>query len=69
MKNIEALSREEQKHYIQCDCGEYLDMRDLVEVLNHQHWMKPVAATNYDYSIKVGEPMAYTRKGQKIKLN
>ena len=68
MKSIQALSEEEQKHYIQCGCGEYLNMRDLREVINHQHLTEPPEAS-YDYSIKVGEPIAYTTNGQKIKLN
>ena len=68
MKSIKHLSKEEQCHFIKCDCGEYVDMRNLQEVFEHQHWSSTPKA-QWTYSKKLGEPIAYTAGGQKIKLN
>ncbi|MFL5787320.1 MAG: hypothetical protein ACJ748_04660, partial [Flavisolibacter sp.] len=37
MRNIDHLTQEEKQHYIKCDCGEYVDMRDLSDVFSHLH--------------------------------
>jgi hypothetical protein len=68
MKNITHLTPGEQDHFIRCDCGEYIDMRDLGEVMSHQHWMD-TQQPNWDYSVKIGEPVAYTKGGETLKLN
>ena len=68
MNNIQDLSKQEQMHFIKCDCGEYIDMRNLGEVMEHQHWAKN-SKPEWDYSIRIGEPIAYTSDGKKIKLN
>jgi hypothetical protein len=67
MTDISHLSSEEQKHFIQCDCGEFLDMRDLSQVFSHQHSNLPVP--EWSYSQCIGESAAYTRYGKKIDLN
>lgn len=68
MKNIQHLSKEEKNHFMKCNCGEYIDMRNLQEVFDHQHWqINP--KVSWDYSIKKGETIAYTREGRSIKLN
>jgi len=68
MKSIEQLSSEEQTHFIQCSCGDYIDMRNLQEVFHHQH-LKINSKIAWDYSVKIGEPVAYTKEGLQIKLN
>jgi hypothetical protein len=68
MKNIEHLDKEEQLHFIQCNCGEYFDMRNLQEVFDHQHWECNTKLT-WEFSIKKGEPVAYTKDGQQMELN
>ena len=68
MKNIDFNNEQEQNHFIKCNCGQYIDMRNLEEVLRHQHEMK-LPETDWSYSIKVGEPFAYTKGGIRIKLN
>ena len=68
MKSIGHLSVEEQKHFILCDCGEYIDMRDLSEVYKHLH-VKHIPEPNWTFSIKKGEPAAYSRSGRKLDLN
>ena len=68
MKSIQHLNKEERLHFIQCHCGEYLDMRNLQEVFDHQHWQITPKA-NWDYSIKKGEAVIYTKNGRQIKLN
>jgi hypothetical protein len=68
MKSIEHLNKEEQVHFIQCDCGEYIDVRSLQEVFDHQHWAITPKIT-WSYSIKKGEAIAYTKDSGQIKLN
>ena len=68
MNRIDHLNREEQQHYILCDCGEYLDMRNLSEVFSHMHNEK-IPEPNWSFAIKKGEPVAYLRNGEKIDLN
>jgi hypothetical protein len=68
MQNIDHLPLEEKEHYIQCDCGEYIDMRDLAEVFGHLHMKKTVKA-EWSYSVKKGEPAAFPRTGERINLN
>jgi hypothetical protein len=68
MKSIKHLGEEEQLHLIQCNCGEYIDMRNLQEVFDHQHWGYKLKIT-WNFSIKKGVPNAYTKDGQQIKLN
>lgn len=67
MKSIQHLSPEEQKHFILCDCGEYIDMRNLSEVFKHLHANLP--EPEWNYSIKVGEPKLYTRQNGEIFLS
>ena len=68
MKNIDHLPQEEREHYILCDCGTYIDMRDLSDVINHLHIMN-IAEADWSYSIRKGEPAAYPRKGKRVHLN
>lgn len=68
MKSINHLHTEEQKHFIKCDCGEYIDMRDLSEVFTHLH-ASTVAEPEWSYAVRVGEPAAYSRTSRKIDLN
>jgi hypothetical protein len=59
----------EKKHYMKCpDCGEYFDMRDLQDVFNHFHKSAAVKA-EYTHSIRVGEPVVYTKEKKKLDLN
>jgi len=67
MKSIQHLSPEEQQHYILCDCGEYIDMRNLAEVFHHLHAGLP--SPQWSYANKVGEAAAYTRTGTRLDLN
>ena len=68
MKDIQHLSGEECLHFIKCQCGEYIDMRNLQEVFEHQH-QQITPDADWDYSIKKGEAIAYTKNGRSIKLN
>ena len=68
MKDISHLAPGEQNHFIKCDCGEYIDMRDLGEVMSHQHWIE-APKTHWDYSVKIGEPVAYSKTGERLELN
>jgi len=68
MKSIEHLNAQEKNHFTKCSCGEYLDMRRLDEVMQHQHQTISLEP-EWDYSIRVGEPKAYTKTGEEIKLN
>lgn len=67
MKSIQHLSSEEQKHFILCDCGAYVDMRNLSEVFTHLHANLP--EPEWKYSIRKDEPVAYLKSGNKIDLN
>jgi hypothetical protein len=67
MNSIQHLSPEEQQHFILCDCGEYIDMRNLNEVFTHLHAVLP--EPQWSYSIKKDEPVAYLKSGKKVDLN
>ncbi len=67
MKKIDYLPKSEQEHFILCDCGEYIDMRNLAEVFRHFHADLPQA--EWSYSIKKDEAVAHTKTGKKIDLN
>jgi len=55
---------------MKCECGHYFDMRDLEDVFKHLHKLQAsLPATTYSHSVKVGEPIAYTKKKKKIDLN
>ena len=67
MKSIQHLSPEEQQHFILCDCGDYIDMRNLSEVFKHLHANLP--EPEWKYSIKKDEAVAYLKSGAHIDLN
>ena len=67
MNSIQHLSSEEKQHFILCDCGEYIDMRNLSEVFKHLHANIP--EPKWSYSLKKDEPVAYLKSGKKIDLN
>jgi len=67
MTSISHLSKEEQQHYILCDCGAHIDMRNLSEVFEHLH--ANLAQPQWTHSIKKDEPVAYLRSGRTIDLN
>jgi hypothetical protein len=68
MKAINHLPQQEKKHYIQCDCGEYIDMRDLSQVFSHFH-DRNLPEPDWTYSVKPGEPTAYSKTRKSIGLN
>jgi len=68
MRTIDHLPSEEQQHYIQCDCGEYIDMRNLSEVFEHLHAEKNIKP-EWSYAVKVGEPKAYSKFQINMDLN
>jgi hypothetical protein len=68
MKTIHHLPEEEKKHYLQCHCGEYVDMRNLSDVFRHLH-IESNIEPNWTYSMKVGEALAYTKSQKRIDLN
>jgi hypothetical protein len=68
MKSISHLSDEEKKHFILCSCGSYYDMRDLDQVLNHFHAVIPFNG-EWNFSTRKGEPVCYTKTGERIGLN
>ena len=68
MKSIDHLDKDEQKHFIRCGCGNYYDMRDLNQVVEHMH-EENIPSPGWTYSIKKGESVCYTANGRKIDLN
>ena len=68
MKSISHLGEDEKKHFILCNCGSYYDMRDLDQVFNHFHAVQPVSV-EWQYCIRKGEPVCYTKSGKRIGLN
>jgi hypothetical protein len=67
MTSIEHFSPEEQQHFLLCDCGNYIDMRNLAEVFSHMHANLP--EPQWSHSIKKDEPAIYLKSGGKIDLN
>lgn len=50
-----------------CDCGEYIDMRNLAEVFKHLHANIP--EPQWSFSIKKESPKVYTKDNGEISLN
>ena len=67
MTSIQHLSPQDQVHFILCDCGHYIDMRNLSQIFEHMHAALP--KPEWAYSIKKDEPAAYFKSGEKIGLN
>jgi hypothetical protein len=63
----EEIPFEDREHFIRCDCGAYFDMRDLGQVFLHMHLGLP--DPDWKYSVKAGNPLAYTRSGKRLGLN
>lgn len=68
MNKIDHLPEEEKQHYILCECGKYIDMRDLSDVFSHLH-INNIPAAEWTHSVRKGEPAAYPKKGNRILLN
>jgi hypothetical protein len=68
MRTIQHLPKEEKEHYILCNCGEYIDMRNLNEVFGHCHEGN-LPQPQWSHAIKKGSPVAYTSTGKKLDLN
>jgi|GEM_PF-1355513 len=71
MKYNKDLPLSEKRHFMKCECGEYFDMRDLEDVVNHLHKYKEASRLQvpYTHAVRVGEPVAYTKRRKKIGLN
>jgi len=70
MMDYKSLPPREQKHFIQCSCGEMIDMRNLGEVFSHLHeYDLPTLATSQSYSVRIGEAVAYRGNGDSIHLS
>ena len=67
MQSIDHLPEEEKIHFMQCDCGEFLDMRNLSEVFAHQHACLP--EPEWSHSVLKGDPAAYSPQGRRVALN
>ena len=67
MKNIDHLPESEKQHYILCDCGSFIDMRNLGDVFSHMHAQLP--QPEWSHSKKSGEPALYLKSGGRIDLN
>ena len=68
MKTIDHLPADERKHFILCDCGDYVDMRNLAEVFNHLH-IANIEEPAWSYTVKVGEAKAYSKARRITHLN
>ena len=68
VKKIDHLPLQEQRHFIQCDCGAYIDMRNLAEVFKHFH-SRVLPDPGWTHAVRAGEPVAYTKSNKKIDLN
>jgi hypothetical protein len=70
MKTRKSIPRDHRHHFMKCECGEYFDMRDLKDVMNHLHKSSALSnTTEYSHSITIGEPIVYTRSKNEINLN
>jgi len=70
MKSLKYISTRERHHYMKCECGHYFDMRDLNDVVKHLHKMQTSTPKNsYTHSVKIGDPVAYTRSKKKLNFN
>lgn len=51
MKTFDEVALDERKHFCRCVCGTYFDMRDLNQVLLHEH--KDLETVKFSFSKKV----------------
>jgi hypothetical protein len=69
MNLIDHLPLDEQKHFILCNCGQYVDCRDLQQVFDHEHWMEKKLDVSWKFAILNGEPVAYTKTKRRVDVN
>jgi hypothetical protein len=70
MKSLKNIPYKNRHHFMKCECGEYFDMRDLTDVFKHLHKLQAsLPKKTYSHSVRVGEPIAYTKTKRKIDLN
>lgn len=71
MKSISHLPANEQEHFFKCDlCGQYVDMRNLAEVFEHEH--KNLPRPDFSSSRRLGDAEEFinpAKGGGKIDLN
>ena len=66
---MKYISLAERRHYMKCpDCGGYFDMRDLQDVFNHFHKSASIEA-DYTHSVRIGEPIEYSKRKRRNNLN
>lgn len=56
-----------QEHFTKCECGEWIDMRDLGAVIDHEHWMQDKPAVSFSHVKKKGkENEVYIKAGERV---
>jgi uncharacterized C2H2 Zn-finger protein len=55
MNSLSEVPAKDHEHYTKCPtCENYFDMRDLQQVVDHQHWLEAPTAT-FSHSTKWGK--------------
>lgn len=54
MKDLLNVPNRDREHYMKCPiCERYFDMRDLAQVIGHEHWPETPPVT-FSHSVKAG---------------
>ena len=63
-----GLEKKEREHFMKCpDCGHWFDMRDLAEVISHEHWMPQKPEISFSHVKMVGkENEVYIKFGNRL---
>lgn len=65
MKQLTGVPQEDHEHYMKCSvCESYFDMRDLGQVVDHQHWSDPVEV-RFSHATKKGKDGEVYVKGKR----
>jgi hypothetical protein len=73
MKSIDHLPEEEKQHYVLCECGEHVDMRDLSEVFYHESGDcladKPKIDIPFSSARRMGKTQEYLNNSKKTEID
>ena len=68
MSHESTIDEKEREHFAKCaECKQWFDMRDLSQVLKHEHWLKQDLHVKFSHVKKLGKPdEVYLKVGSKM---
>ena len=67
MKSLKKIPLDQHKHFAKCKCGQYFDMRDLSDVLSHEHQNNQ--SVTFSLGKRMGEAVQYSKNKKRLTFN